>query len=427
MAYHITTMARIKSLWKFAILAAVSFASGRSWRMLLKYQGSDNLRNGEDTDVVAHRDFGLQDQVQAQVEIQRTIGKPLADCNVKRIMATDLVSEKDGFASEFQYVARLLQMAVSSTRLLVLKPNFTSAYEPMDCTSSGWECLWEPVSSCPPVNISHFQSHPSQWSESSQTLTSDLSPLGFGVDKMSSKSTFFDVAWYGSNTLAWSPISFSRREGRINLRADVIPHWERAYGRFWIRSQMAHYLWKPNGMLQAQIDARFPPAVARDNVEPFIGFHVRYSDNVRDLKKGFARDANISRSLSHFMEIAQDIRTQNPERHLSHIYLSTDNSKVVEQSKQPHWEKLGWKFIMQADVQRSTSQERMWFREGRKNAAGAIATDIEVLRRADFLVGSFQSNVYRLACQLNSAWQVKKYALDMQRHYAVDVEWYEDP
>ena len=56
--------------------------------------------------------------------------------------------------------------------------------------------------------------------------------------------------------------------------------------------------------------------------------------------------------------------------------------------------------------------------------------DIETLRRADFLVGSFQSNVYRLAAELNTAYHVDKYEWSvgaMNRIFPVDIEWYEDP
>jgi Alpha-(1,6)-fucosyltransferase N- and catalytic domains len=425
---NMTNINSIPSFLKFTLLAVVSFGTGRSWRFLFNTEWNGPLENNAlGTDSLITGTADLQDQFQAQAELQRVIEGLLRSnhCNVNRAMGVNVEHAKDGFASEFQYVSRLLQMAVSTNRLLVLEPQFHSAYEPPDCTNTGWECHWEPISICK-VNISHVQKHPAPDS-SPLSHDNELSPLSFGVRTDKFSSAFFDIGWYGPNPLAWAPISFPRKDDRISLRADVLPFWERSYGRFWVRAQMAHYLWKPNSALQAQIDARFPATIRRNGAKPFIGFHVRFSDNIKDLQKGFARDASATRTLARFMEIAEDIRRQNPNTHLAYIYLATDNTEVVKQAQQPHWEKKGWKFIMQSDVQRSNSQERMWFREGRRKAAGAIATDIEVLRRADFLVGSFQSNVYRLACQLNTAWQVKKYSLYMNRHFAVDVEWYEDP
>jgi hypothetical protein len=82
--------------------------------------------------------------------------------------------------------------------------------------------------------------------------------------------------------------------------------------------------------------------------------------------------------------------------------------------------------VVQANVERTTSIKFFWYGRGRSKAAAGVATDVEMLRRADFLVGSFQSNVYRLAAELNLAYLSDKYPWSMQRHYSVDVEWYED-
>lgn len=64
-----------------------------------------------------------------------------------------------------------------------------------------------------------------------------------------------------------------------------------------------------------------------------------------------------------------------------------------------------------------------------KHQAANVMADLEALRRADFLVGSFPSNVYRLAAELNAAYNDgTKYSPHAQRIFAVDdVEWYQDP
>jgi hypothetical protein len=268
-------------------------------------------------------------------------------------------------------------------------------------------------------------------------------PLTKGILEQKQTSSFLDIAVYGPNKVIWSPISFPQKDDpKSNMRADVIrPYWERTFGRFWVRAQMTHYLWKPNAMLQAQITARMPSELVShgknkvDSETIWIGFHIQYTDNIKDLHRHFSRDAAATRGFYRFMELLAEIicswhfsTSHTDKGHSYIIYLATDNTKVVEESRQRKWKDLGWKFITQEQVQRSHSQgERLWFSDGRGSAVGAIATDIEVLRRADFLVGSFQSNVYRLAAELNTAWHVGKYPLGMQRHYTVDVEWYEDP
>ena len=350
-------------------------------------------------------------------------------CDNERTIASALEQPKDGFASEFQYVARLLQMAVSTNRRLVLTPQWRSAYEPPGCDTSspGWDCLWEPISKkeCDAADRSTKENVDNADFQKDGNRYHYARTMSAGILPQKQTSTFFDVAWYGSSPTVWSPTSFSRKGNGMDLRADVIPHWERTYGRFWVRAQMAHYLWRPNAMLQDQIKRRYPANIEK---EIFIGFHVRYTDNIQDFQKHFCRNATLTRDFARFMQQAGAIRDRFPQKRIRRIYLATDNPQVIQQSQQPRWKKLGWQFIFQTnDVQRSSTQDRMWFRKGRGTAAGAMAADIEVLRRADFLVGSFQSNVFRLACELNVAWHVSKYPLEMQRHWAVDVEWYEDP
>lgn len=70
----------------------------------------------------------------------------------------------------------------------------------------------------------------------------------------------------------------------------------------------------------------------------------------------------------------------------------------------------------------------MWFREARQHEAVNVFVDIEAMRRADFLVGSFSSNVFRLGAELNVAHHAgTKYSPHVERIASVDVEWYADP
>lgn len=427
-----------KLSFRLLLLAVFSFATGRLWRLLWRSSSSGQLPDlavplVDNAPPLSLSRLDLQNQHQAQAEIQQTIQNlvdpPVSvDCHKERIIASALEQPKDGFASEFQYVARLLQMAVSTNRRLVLTPQWRSAYEPPGCDalSPGWDCLWEPISKkkCPVAERSTKEDADVTNAQTDSNQYQYTKTMSAGILPQKQTSTFFDVAWYGSSPTVWSPTSFSRKGNGIGLRADVIPHWERSYGRFWVRAQMAHYLWKPNAFLREQIKRRYPANIEKD---VFIGFHVRYTDNIQDFQKHFARNATLTRDFARFMEQAEAIRGRFPQKHIRRIYLATDNPQVIQHSQQLRWKKLGWQFISQTNVQRSSTQDRMWFREGRGSAAGAMAADIEVLRRADFLVGSFQSNVFRLACELNVAWHVANYPLEMQRHWAMDVEWYEDP
>jgi hypothetical protein len=390
-------------------------------------------------------DHLLHQQVRVQQEIQAVIWKNQHpdECDSARLLLRGggLKSAKDGFALEIQYVARLLQMGVATHRALVLTPEFRSAYEPKDCAlrnaagpnatdssqrpGSGWLCLWKPLTACSATDLPPDKDAVASFTESNLNEFSAASGILPGILPGRPTSKYYDTMFYGPLRIAWAPNDL---HGRPTQLVDVLSHWERAHGRFWVRAQIAHYLWHPTDWLQQEIRLRLPPELGPDHrPEPFIGFHVRKTDNIADFRKDFGRNATETRSFDRFMGFAEYIRRLYPEKKIQKIYLATDNSDVIAESKRKKWQDAGWQFVFQQDVQRSTNEERMWFRGGRSTAAAAIGTDLETLRRADFLVGSFQSNVYRLAAELNTAWHVSNYSWSLHRHWTVDVEWYEDP
>jgi Alpha-(1,6)-fucosyltransferase N- and catalytic domains len=356
---------------------------------------------------------------------------------------------KDGFASSLQYVARLLQMGVATNRVLVLTNHWRSAYEPAQCAEqleknhpnkslSAWTCLWEPITWCQYDEdeskvVTLAESAHSRLLPRANNEQSDVhwNPARRGIINPGANSQFFDTTYYGSNLIVRAPNSFPARTSATQY-ADVIPHYERMYGRYWVRSQMVHYLWRPNAGLRDAIDQQCPPEL-RGNERPFIGFHIRRTDNIADFAKGFNRDTNATRTVERFMEQAQAIRRRasNDGVEILLIYVATDNAEVIKECQtNQQYKEQGWKFVFLPEggqVQRSSGTQRNWFRQGRSAAAVGIVADLDILRRADYLVGSFQSNVYRMAAELNTAFHVGNYSSHLKRHFTVDVEWYEDP
>jgi Alpha-(1,6)-fucosyltransferase N- and catalytic domains len=173
--------------------------------------------------------------------------------------------------------------------------------------------------------------------------------------------------------------------------------------------------------LQNEIGSRLPKSLFQPPVK-YIGIHLRFSDNVIDFEKDFSRLANITRDFNNFLSKANNIRKDTG---ISRIYLATDYAAIVDTLTKE--EKDGFTFSFQPDAPRTNTKDHLWFNTSRKSSAAAIATDVEVLRRADYLIGSFHSNVYRLATELNTAYNAGKYPITMKRHLTVDLEWYEDP
>lgn len=410
------------ALWsrrRKAILALIGLTSLISGRMAAM---SACLFHGYSTPLATSRiEPNLRYQIQDQQHFQALLfDNQNRRCSGKsRYLLRDQIPPKDGFASEVQYIARLLQVATSTQRILWISDSWKSAYCPHD---GGWTCLWHPLTNCTRPSLGGGGGS----SRNRTLLDTILYPMSYGIlpqrQRSPNTSLWFDPLLYSTRPILPAPTSFPLKHSTIV--ADVIPHWERAYGRYWIRSQMTHFLWKPVTWLQEEIEKR----LSYPHDRPFIGMHVRFTDNIPDFAKGFGRNATFTRNLQHFLKRANTLSNEYQHRtgdRLRDIYIATDHAHVL------YWARrlfVGWNVWGQEEnVQRSTTQSRIWFARGRPSAAGAMAADLEVLRRADYLIGSFQSNVYRLATQLNTAWNVDRYSVRQLRHFTVDVEWFEDP
>jgi hypothetical protein len=136
----------------------------------------------------------------------------------------------------------------------------------------------------------------------------------------------------------------------------------------------------------------------------------------------------VTRSFEHYMQHARDIR-KRLDPAAATIYLATDSDTMLAASRDPKWTAEGWKFVYNPQALKSTGTDFMWFKQSRGKQAVNVMADLEGLRRADFLVGSFQSNVYRLAAELNNAFHGgRTYSPHTQRIFAVEsIEWYTDP
>jgi len=365
----------------------------------------------------------LSRQIRIQQEFQQLIeqSQKLDNCKDARILVVNLEEEFDGFALEVRFMAYYLQIAVATERALVVSHNFTSAYAPhcnIDLESSedssnrggSWACIWNPVSNCTAdENIG-------------STAPRHMLPEPMGAGILSTdRSLYFDAKFYGPERI----VDVDRYIHVERTRhVDVIPQWERMHGRYWIRAQLSDYFWKyATDGLNEVVNSRLPRSLLDLN-EPYIAFHIRMTDNVEHLADHFGRNATVTRSFGRFMEIADRIRRDHHT--LRHIYVATDNDYAAAMTLKGDYP--NWTFHIQDDVKRSDSASKfMWFQDYRAGSAGAIGADIETLRRADFLVGSFQSNIYRLAAELNTCYHTSRYLWDMKRIHTVDVEWYEDP
>ena len=151
--------------------------------------------------------------------------------------------------------------------------------------------MWQPISICTPSSSTKDKG---PTSENQTLLATTLNSMTHGIDSKRRRSAkispWFHAMLYSKIKAPVAPVSFPLKH--TTIMADVIPHWERKYGRYWIRSQMVHFLWtRQSQWLREEIDKRLSYPVDK----PFIGIHVRFTDNVPDLAQSFGRNATFSK------------------------------------------------------------------------------------------------------------------------------------
>jgi hypothetical protein len=244
------------------------------------------------------------------------------------------------------------------------------------------------------------------------------SSVSFGILPKSHHETenpLFDINYYGPQPIVEMPLwPFAR----ATMLIDILPSWERLKGRFWVRSQMVHYIWEQwhggHGSLPSQKTS------SRKDKHPYIAFYWSSSKSLRkNLAVKFGRNASVTQDFGRYMEVAERIRDLYLPS-MNTIYLFTDGIDELPLPKElkSKWPSSSWEFVSPF---LPTSSETTWDEEKR------ILAGLEMMRRADFLVGSFQSQLFRLACELNAAWFPTQYSITTRRHWTLDVEWFENP
>jgi hypothetical protein len=200
-------------------------------------------------------------------------------------------------------------------------------------------------------------------------------------------------------------------------------------GRFWIDSQIAGYLWQLTPFLLNRILQN--SAWKQLQGKPYLGFHVRKSDNVETLQGDWGLRALELYSFKRFMKVANSVRRRYPG--LNTIYIATDNKKVLKESTNSAWAKQGWRFVHNHNAKRyekpDVSEDHKdweWMMTGKHVDYFGIILDIHILMHASGIgiIGSQTSNVYRLATVLNAF----HHNNDKKRSFEVDrVAWRPGP
>ena len=168
------------------------------------------------------------------------------------------------------------------------------------------------------------------------------------------------------------------------------------------------HLWRPSSSLKKSLHASgLLKALELEQKEhrKYIGFHIRLSDNEDNLMNAFGLSAVQAFQPQRYMRIARSIRASDPA--CTVVFVTTDNAAVARRfaSRDFARENEGWSFHVSHRGPKTNSSEWLWYKkDSRARHAGVpFAVDVEGLYRADYLVGSMSSNVFRLAVELHYA------------------------
>ncbi|CAB9513368.1 expressed unknown protein [Seminavis robusta] len=326
-------------------------------------------------------------------------------------------TRSEQFARDFQYAALALQVAVATQRMLVLEGEWVCHDTDARGHQSGISCL-AAISSC---TTHDDHTHTTTSNPHQDDDANILDPLSFGIipdQVITDDNALFHADYYGSSKQEMEMPSWPYPKSTYLI--DVVPTWERAFGRFWVRAQMAHYLWgKWHSANNKEEEA------SQKTTKPYIVLYWISSRKMRkNLATKYGRDASITQAFERCMEIVVQNILLQPEQQpskssLDTIYIVTDG--VVQESSE------GGAVLPPETLEQDYPEWKFVRRYPATNEDEKLLSDLELMRRADFLVGSFQSQMFRLATELNTAWFTGRYPPAMKRHWPVDVEWFENP
>lgn len=168
------------------------------------------------------------------------------------------------------------------------------------------------------------------------------------------------------------------------------------YGDLWMFSQIMGYVWRLRPNVVRLVNAN--PLWKQLQGKKYMAFHVRVTDNSGTLK--FHGLPAAIYSFKHFMELAEKVkREHNPT--LDTIYIAADHFNATVLTP---YDKGTWTFVYNKDVSAAwkdgTDKKKHEYYLNNPHTMDVL-TDIEIMKKAQFIFGSHTSNYFKLAAELN--------------------------
>ncbi|KAK3250649.1 hypothetical protein CYMTET_39969 [Cymbomonas tetramitiformis] len=197
---------------------------------------------------------------------------------------------------------------------------------------------------------------------------------------------------------------------RFSIR---VPKEYQELGYFWYHAQLLRVLWDPNHKMLARIARAKREIGLSRNLTSYnmIGMHVRHGDSCYARKQ--------TKRCPPFEEYLKHARSFRDKYNVSSIYLATDDAELAQRVRASKHIIDGFSFYMQSFIDDNSVVQRALIKyedepaqftigalkigdnaTDNSEAAARLIIDLTLLSTSEFFIGTFTSNIGRLAYEL---------------------------
>jgi hypothetical protein len=361
----------------------------------------------------------LEEQTKAKAEFRQLLRRQQehpTGCSRVLVLVVPKSGSTISWIESLELIARALKVAMSTERRLILSASNIDYDGDSVCQHSDNELYCRFIaststSSCPPLSTLSA-SNPTQQSD---YLNSTMaSSLGRGIQD--SKSEFFNAHYYGPSPVVALPNATTWPWPKTWL-IDAGLSWERAWGAFWVRSQVLSYLYN-----------LITPSSEEERAKNLDGTRMVVTlvwdlDAQQTARHRFARDSNKTHAWDRILANSNHIRDEfvkvKPTVNMTvewtfavavvpRLFVQ-DPSKEFSDFPFETFTKYGWKVENRQETE-DVSERQL----------------LESIVSSDFLIGSFSSPWFRVSAALQTAENARtRSLLRPQQHWSLDLEWVE--
>lgn len=297
----------------------------------------------------------LQSMVQKRI---REVQNP-TDCSKAKKLVCNL-SKGCGFGCQLHHITYCFMIAIGTGRTFILESN-NWKYAP-----EGWESVFLPLSE----TCNQYEGRVSPWKGELASFDEMVVSLPI-IDSLRNRPPYLP----------------------LNIPEELSPKLMMYHGNpaVWWIGQLQKYLMRPQPWL-AEVMTKFQRTIGFKH--PIVGVHVRRTDKVGTEAAFHSIDEYMTHVIAWYDK--EDMKRQRLGQSkitTRLVYIASDDDTVLPEAKQRY---PSYKFLGDADISRSAAVSVRYT----KISLTGVLNDISILSKCDFLVGTFSSQVSRVAYEI---------------------------